>query len=654
MNDFRPVASANFVWILSHSRAALRRVHSLLFETESESSDPTPRIRPNLLFDYADTAFVSPVAEELARELANRPGLCAAILVIEPEALVNPLYIEWATWCCREVAKRDDFRLFVRLDGLEMAEVVQRARTESGLLADLRDTVQIAESPDNDRLPEDLAQYLADIGAIREAANWRAAKTELATAAGAIAALIQIVASVSFVALSFSVLTGVESTRVATIPKDIVGLISGILLFPLATILIFFVSRGSAMANIILAQNPWLSRWVIVAVSGFSLTWRIHSTLGFSTSWLVSGIAVGVLLDVMRRRGRQAARAKLVLDGCAATPHDRSLPYRVEEASRGSPPSPLIIPLFPPNPTRIFISYARASQWCRDKAIELYDALHSRGVTVFLDREGIPEGGNWRRRLNLKLAESNVIICLADQLSIEREWVAAELETALAGVHWTGLPEIILLVHAGVTRPPTEAAYPAFRALLTDESAVQQPGEPRRITVKASTVATVASMFDQFSSAGGAVFPGRLAWIYRRLMGPLTRLGPYGQAFGKLGGLLCVLQWTGVFTATSRLESMRLLGPLTLLFSYWMGYMLSLALASRYEVQAAEEVRRTNVASHNLAFIGFACWVGTAAPHLAPIWWGWLVVCAGLGWFLGWDFVRVVAMVRADFRPRDL
>lgn len=654
MNDSRPVAPANFVWILSHSRAALNRVNSLLFESASESSESAPRVSPNLFFDYADTAFVSPVAAELARELASRPGLCAAILVIEPEALQNPVYLEWATWCCREVAKRDDFRLFVRLDGIEMAEVVQRARQEGGLLADLRDTVQIADFPENDRLPEDLARYLADIGAIRDAANWRTAKTELATTAGALAALIQFLASVAFIAMGFSALTGVWHARAATIPKDIVGLISGILLFPLATILIFFVSRGSAMAPVILAQNPSLSRWLIVAVSGFPLSWRIQATHGFSMSGFVLGIALGVLLDVVRRHGRQAIRTKLILNGFAATPYDRSLPSRVEEASRGSPPHPLSCPHFPSEPPRIFISYARASQWCRDKAAALYDALHGRGVTVFFDREGIPEGGNWRRRLNLKLADSNVIICLADQLSVEREWVAAELETALAGLHWTGLPEIVLLVHADVSRPPSEAAYPAFRTLLTEGDTVQRPGEPRRITVKEATVATVASHFDQYSSSGAAVFPSRSAWLCRRLVGPLSRLGPFGQAPGKLAGLLSALQWFGALTMTPRLDSAGLLGPMTLLFSYWMGYMLSLALASRYEVQAAEEVRRASVASHNLAFLGFACWIGTAAPQLAPIWWGWLIVCAGLGWFLGWDFVRVVAMVRPDFRPRDL
>lgn len=654
MNDSRPVAPANFVWILSHSRAALKRVNSLLFESESESSESAPRVSPNLFFDYADTAFVSPVAAELARELASRPGLCAAILVIEPEALQNPIYLEWATWCCREVAKRDDFRLFVRLDGIEMAEVVQRACQEGGLLADLRDTVQIAASPVNDRLSEDLARYLADIGAIRDAANWRTAKTELATTAGALAALIQFLASVAFIALGFSALTGVWGARVAAIPKDIVGLISGILLFPLATILIFFVSRGSAMAPVILAQNPSLSRWLIVAASGFPLSWRIQATHGFSMSGFVLGIALGVLLDVVRRHGRQAIRTKLILNGFAATPHVRSLPSRVEEASHGTPPHPLNCPHFPSEPPRIFVSYARASQWCRDKAAELYDTLHGRGVTVFFDREGIPEGGNWRRRLNLKLADANVIICLADQFSVEREWVAAELETALAGLHWTGLPEIVLLVHPDVSRPPSEGAYPAFRNLLTEGDTVQRPGEPRRITVKESTVATVASHFDQYSSSGGAVFPSRLAWLCRRLVGPLSRLGPFGQAPGKLAGLLSVLQWFGALRLTPRLDSAGLLGPMTLLFAYWMGYMLSLALASRYEVQAAEEVRRASVASHNLAILGFACWIGTAAPHLAPIWWGWLIVCAGLGWFLGWDFVRVVATVRPDFRPRDL
>ena len=156
-------------------------------------------------------------------------------------------------------------------------------------------------------------------------------------------------------------------------------------------------------------------------------------------------------------------------------------------------------------------------------------------------------------------------------------------------------------------------------------------------------MATVASMFDQYSSSGGAIFPSRLAWLCRRLVGPLSRLGPFGQLPGKLAGILGVLQWGRAFSVMTRLESAGLLGAMTLLFAYWMGYMLSLALASRYEVQAAEEVRRASVASHNLAFIGFACWVGTAAPHLAPIWWGWLVVCAGLGWYLGWDFVRVSA-----------
>jgi hypothetical protein len=98
------------------------------------------------------------------------------------------------------------------------------------------------------------------------------------------------------------------------------------LVFPLASVALFFLARGLARTNVLRAKNPALAWWmagsVVVTVGLLSL----HSKLGWPSDWLVLGVALGALLDIVRRAGRQARRTRLTLDGSSATSPDKPLP----------------------------------------------------------------------------------------------------------------------------------------------------------------------------------------------------------------------------------------------------------------------------------------------------------------------------------------
>jgi len=250
------------IWLLSHSVEA-NDVYMAELERQLAGGVARRLSVQRAAFGNADAS------QATLPQIASDKRLCAAILVLEKEALVNPEYLRWAKLCVDRVAAADDFRLFVGapVAGNEFGEYEQSAGHEGRQLIDeLAQTVQFAVAgeesassvsstprmtvapvlvPGPGEVCEACRSYLQDVDAIRAGAFWRALRLFLAAIVGGLAFFGQLVAVVllCLTAFAFLVLRGD-----AALPqwihshREIVGLLAGI-----AAIAILWCQRVSSL-----------------------------------------------------------------------------------------------------------------------------------------------------------------------------------------------------------------------------------------------------------------------------------------------------------------------------------------------------------------------------------------------------------------------
>src|SRR5262249_40633865 len=144
---------------------------------------PVEKLAPDSV-QYETTAYANPNARPVV--LGRR--LCAAVVVLEAAGLDHPQFRQSLEWCIGQVARRDDFRLFVLLDGVTPEEFRERY-TRDTLLANLMDTVQVADQSSAHQVRSELAKYLERLGDIRDHALWRFLRIATTIALGSVAGL---------------------------------------------------------------------------------------------------------------------------------------------------------------------------------------------------------------------------------------------------------------------------------------------------------------------------------------------------------------------------------------------------------------------------------------------------------------------------------
>lgn len=173
----------DIIWVLTYSAAANDRLLALMESLQGQFPRKTL---------VSCVAFGSPEsAQSVPEPIAEDARLCAAVVVVEPEGLSDEAFRYWAKWCMMNVARRPDFRMYVCLEGMNLDEFAARANSDE-LVADLLDTVQIAQSPTLDGLHVALVCFLQSLDDIRSAAHWRRTRLFLSDFVGRAASMIQV------------------------------------------------------------------------------------------------------------------------------------------------------------------------------------------------------------------------------------------------------------------------------------------------------------------------------------------------------------------------------------------------------------------------------------------------------------------------------
>lgn len=665
------------IWLLSHSVAANDIVMSQL---EKLSRELTRKVFVSrVAFGGANADQATPAALEYDARL------CAAILVIEREGLKNENFLYWANWCIKNVAAKEDFRLFLCLDDMTTEEIQARAELPhespgNRLLADLVDTVQIPQPPTAEQLRYLLRSYLWDFDSIRAIALWRRLYLWIRVFIGRVACYTQVGCSLMLGAAvtaaffsSSKFITSLTSlfpmsilekvivvvfagsdfvaARVTAVNPAIVAVIAGIVLFTLLTIPLFFLFQGVIAANSLLKKDKRLV-WLLVLFALLGpATVGLPQRVGAGNAWIMLGIVAGILIDIARRSGHQSQRSGVSLEKAMIAAEVHGLSARITELAEGRPVDPLTCPLFPANAPKVFISYTRSSDWSRKHALALHKELHRIGCESFLDRESIGEGSSWRRELNRRIADANVFISVLDEKAVARKWVAAEMITALVGKRFTGLPDVIVLVKPGLTQSKSNGWLSIFQAVINRPDASPQDGQPRLITLKDSTLQTVVSGLSSYRYKTPSVFPPLLSSLLSVLTIPAAAVGTFGPMFGIPAAIFALLQNWAKVDSSAFLSSWGLLVPAYILCGFWLGFVARLTAASRFEVQRGNPMVLTKV--NAFAVIGFASILAVWSSQVPALVIGWAMALCCIGWLLGSSFIDRVAQEKPDLRRQN-
>ena len=642
----------------------------------SDTVDPAEVMVSELENYYSQ--YVRPIAKYVAfsemdtdsaiNEWINEYAPDAVILLLEKEGLTNPMYRKWVEWSIHQVSSKDTFRLFVFLQDISMNSFHALCDKDSSitpedsdydlikLLYNLRDTVQINEITDTSELLNEVRTYLNNIPRIKEQSRFRILKLNFALNLGRFASFIQILSAVfislctlAALLLGKSWMTGMLSGM----PVPLIAIFSALLYAPLVSVPLYLLFRGTGITNMILGKNKRLGWMTAVCIFlGISST-GIPGTVGASTSWILLGIAAGIILDVARRNGRQARRGKFSLKEEVATLPGHALPKEILQINDNYMSNPLHCPYLSDNKAKAFISYTHSSDWAQNVVDELRAELLKVGADCFLDKQDISNGTCWRRRLHQKMADANVFISITDNRSInkDKKWPAAEMETALAGKHYTGLPEIVMLVDQGFHKESKDSNMPVYNAIFESTNNISDE-MMRIIEVKENTIRMVASAYKLYSFHTTSVIHPLISGMAAYVKHINGIVGPLCTYFGYIALLLSVLEYWKKIDISSMLNNSAFHIPLYLLLCFWAGFNARLVISSWFELNAenSKSIAKVNLVS----FLGLAVFIVLLSGGIPNIVAGWAAIVCVCGLAGAKSFVLTVAKVKKEFIRKDI
>ena len=549
------------------------------------------------------------------------PAVCAVLVVLEAAGLNDPLYRKQVSEFEGWVTQRDDFRLFACFYDIGEDELKQSPMNA------LRDVVQVSQDPENIR--GEIIRYLKELPDIRTLSRWQkfAAKVQmmlgkLAFASQVLSMLVMLIAGLValFIDKNWFTLHLPES-------KALIAMCSGLVVFPMVMVLLFYFPGGQPRKSNL--------DWIVLAIY-FLIPWAfgMPPRIDAPNEWLFFGVIAGVMVDIIRRSGRQAERSQLRVDIEKITQGVQPLDHLVEKQIDGQPINVLDCPLMPPGGARVFISYTQGSSWCVQMAETLHAELSKLKIKCFLDKDSIRPGSHWRTTLNNRLSEANIFIVLLDSISINSKWPIAEAEAALRGKAINGMPEEIILV----SKPEIESGnflFPVFDALFKRcNSPFLNLNQPRIIKVKETTVSTLAAELSPHRYRSTAIIPPQLAeLIGDYLFRPLALIGGLG---GVLSGIIAGLLGYSRFRETIFEPG----NPVWLffafpLFSYMAGFVARFEIAYRFELSELNPARSRY---RLIALAGFLAFLVAWLPATPALLMSWGLISFLIGWFAcGYD-----------------
>ena len=555
--------------------------------------------------------------------------LCAAILVLERAGLYDQNFQQLAIACMERVIAMPDFRLLLYLHDLTI-DNLRELSDRMAFVALLFDTTQIAETPSLEQLRRTLVPYLRQVEHIRAAEKWRNIRPRLTVMCGHLANTILFAAAMISM-LGFPVwLLKSNLAWIGPYGPTLASLVLGMLAFPLQSPLIYLLLRGMRTAAMAPKDNAALMRWVVFC--GVILISATHFQYGLKGpySWIYLGLAIGVLLDSIRRAGKNAKRQMIDLNALVGHANDPALQDPSTTVLRGDPLNPFSCPLLPSLSARVFISYTRSSAKGSRFAAALHRGLQKANVTPFLDRANIPAGASWRRSLNRHLGECDTFICILDEKGVQREWVAAEIIAAVKA-HWlTGNPQIMILLEPAIKRL-SQGILPVFQGIIAASSQPPIQGRPQIIELNENTQSSIVWALTPGRFMPASVFTRGTAMLIIYTLIPLGWLGGLGIFAGFILGFLAILDIMAKFPLVSVLVERGWLAPVTLLTAFWLGFTARAAIAWGYE---RDHGREMGMAAPVCATIGLAYAALLFLQKVPILIAGWSVVLMVAGWMM--------------------
>jgi hypothetical protein len=447
----------------------------------------------------------------------NDPRLCAIVLSLEDGGLSDRGYVELLRWCLRRVARHEDFRLYVTPDGIQPFSPEATSCQHRDLLAELRDTVQFPT--DWEALTRSVCGFVRNLEDIRRAARWTRLCRAFTMAASVLAAAVETLCFGFALLLVFwlPVWDRHATLREYAGSEWLVAWVCGIASVPFLTVVVHVFTRHG-----ILPISLWRDRKRTYWLGSLAAFIGPHALgvpirLGAPVSSIVLGIVLGFGMDAARRHGYSARRERRRVDPETISGRHGRLPAEMRRQSGPTFIDPWSCPVLPAEVPRVFISYSQDSAWGRARAEELERELDRVGAEYFRDVH-MPEGGAWRRELNAYLGRATVLILLADGITVEHPWPAAEVEAALAGRAWTGLPHIIVITPPGQPRSNEDSWrwFPVFRAVLGKHEGNGETA-PEILEYSPSLLQAVAFKLHPKAFRSVAVFPSWVTGFVRPL-----------------------------------------------------------------------------------------------------------------------------------------
>ncbi len=573
-------------------------------------------------------AFGAPDPEQRRLPQANPDQhLCATVLILEKAGMHDPLFQELADAGMQRVLADPGFRLLVYLHDLTMQELRDLSDSEP-FVARLFDTTQIAESPSLEQLRHALVPFIRRVERLEGEAAWRSVRLALAALFGRMAT-VPLLAAALFACLGFPAwLLKSPLTWLGPHGPTLASLALGMLAFPLQAPLIFLLLRGMRTTALAPRDNVILMRWVGIGAVIMMGGTHLQQALRGPVSWVWLGLAFGVLLDAIRRAGHQARRQAISLESQLKRATDQGLQEPESTVLRGDPLNPFSCPLIPLSAARVFISYTRSSSKGIQLATALHRGLEKAGAMPFLDRASIPAGANWRKTLNRHIGECEAFICILDEKSVQREWVAAELLATLEARRLTGTPDIVIVMDPVVKRPD-QPMLPVFRGVVSASGLPPVAGRPQIVTRNEQTQAALVWSLAPGRFVPKTVFTPVTALPLFLAMTALGVIGGLGILTGPILGFLAMLERAAGFPFGARLADRGWSVPVALLSALWLGFTARAAIGWKFEEHRGREM---GAAFPAVAAIGLAMTCFTLSTHVSALLAGWAVVLGTAGW----------------------
>lgn len=650
MNPPQEHVKSDVVWVLSYSIAGND------FALKNIGLPHISLLRP---ITIVRTAFQAPLPDQSEPDqIETDRRLCAVILVVERRGFDEVDYRKWVSRCIKRVAEKDDFRLFITLYQTTVDEVDRLAK-EDECAASLRDTVQFS-SENTDDLRDSLAGFLENIEDIRDATRMRRWWGWISIAAGYVATITQLMSVIGvFITVAYLFYHGQHTpVELTNLSKSLIAMMIGSVVPPTATcFLAILVKRELLNVELVQQTKSFLALFSLFLFPLSLLILILSATLmrqvNGEYSWLVAGIVTGLLLDAVRRNGNRARLVSRNIDPSTATPRGQPLPQPLRDTIDGHPPFLLNATVFSEANSRVFISYTRSLEFSSAWARKIYTALRGAGVECFLDRFSIREGTCWRKTLNRRIGESNVFIALMENDSVDRPWLAAELETALESARLTGAPDIFILTHPTLRVEDHAPRLPAFDAILNRRDPLKGP---RMAKLEETTVKVLVNELRTYRfHLMNAIVPRAVDAVVRGLAFPLMSIlllvGPLGTVFGWVAIILAILQATGIVDPLGYLSSYNLLTPAFLLCGFWSGFIGRLAAASRFEVRLPQKTGVSRMQWLMVAGYLFLMMQWLPMVQLLIIVWG--GVLCGIGWYSGNAFIFHIRQGKPEIKREE-